>query len=584
MKNLRDVLGPSRQANTPVALGPGASYAASDFRTRTAMYRSQISNMDERRWGLHVDDVFEFGSALFALLAEQREVVVLPHAQSGLLDELAEDVDRWLLTESRKDMARVMTPSDLPSATAARADSWPAQIETPLYFYTSGSTGEGKLIRKTLDQLADEVRVLEQLWGEKAGPSVVFSTVSHQHIYGFLFRFLWPLLAEKPFWTQNLLFPDALQAHMAMHAQAVVVSCPAHLQRMPDLFDPDILQEHCRVIFSSGGLLPTEHAHRMENMWKEPPVEVFGSTETGGVAHRQQWIHTPDTPWTPLPDVELRTEGTEGQLSVRSPFVSSDCTDNAGWFAMGDKVAIRPDGTFDLKGRVDRIAKIEQKRVSLNAIEQRLGEHPSVSSCAVLIVPGQGEYVRTFLGAVLVLTEEGTRFYEANTKLALTQQLKEHLLAHFEPVTLPRRWLVVEALPADAQGKRTEADLLKLFANQQNQQDVRLPDVLEQQVAHDAILLRCRVPEQLCYFDGHFIDQPIVPGVVQMQWAMYYAGQHFGVVTDAREMQAIKFHNVMFPNDEFDLNLSHDREAHRVTFCLSRGEKAYSSGRVVLAP
>jgi acyl-coenzyme A synthetase/AMP-(fatty) acid ligase/3-hydroxymyristoyl/3-hydroxydecanoyl-(acyl carrier protein) dehydratase len=584
MKTIHDILDPSVPGDSPIALGPRGVCTASDFRSRIAAYRTRISETDGSRWGLYVEDVLEFGSAFFALLLEQREVVLLPHAQPGLLVELRHTVDRWMLTEPREGVPHVMTTAGLPANADPSKHAWPTQIETPFTFYTSGSTGQGKQVAKTFDQLTREVSLLDQLWGTQAGDGVVFSTVSHQHIYGFLFRFLWPLFSGRSFWTENLLFPDALQTHMAKNAQAVVVSCPAHLQRMPDLFDLAVLRQHCRLIFSSGGLLHAEHAHRIQERWKEPPIEVFGSTETGGVAHRQQWIGQPDTPWTPLATVELRQEEPGEQLSVRSPFVSIDGADADGWFAMGDNVAIHPDGTFDLLGRTDRIAKIEQKRISLNAIEQRLCDHPSVSTCAVLVLPDQGDYVRTFLGAVLVLSDKGTRFQASTTKLALTRQLKEHLLVHFEAVTLPRRWVVVQALPANAQGKCTAADLLELFADKATPQDVRLPDVLGEHVEGDQISLRCRVPEQLCYFDGHFDGQPIVPGVVQMNWAMHYAAQHFGVVTDAAAMQAIKFHNVMFPNDEFVMDLSHDREANRVTFRLALDEKAYSSGRVVLAP
>ena len=34
------------------------------------------------------------------------------------------------------------------------------------------------------------------MWGKNIKNNAYISTVSHQHIYGFLFRFLWPL-AEK---------------------------------------------------------------------------------------------------------------------------------------------------------------------------------------------------------------------------------------------------------------------------------------------------------------------------------------------------------------------------------------------------
>ncbi len=66
-------------------------------------------------------------------------------------------------------------------------------------------------------------------------------------------------------------------------------------------------------------------------------------------------------------------------LKIRSPSLPDDS-----WFTTADKVEVREDGRFLLKGRIDRIAKIEGKRISLDAIESQLKASPLVSDARVV--------------------------------------------------------------------------------------------------------------------------------------------------------------------------------------------------------
>lgn len=63
-------------------------------------------------------------------------------------------------------------------------------------FETSGSTGTPKLIRKTLQNFIQEI-FKHQALGFYASEATV-GTVSVAHMYGFLFRFLGPLLSDRP--------------------------------------------------------------------------------------------------------------------------------------------------------------------------------------------------------------------------------------------------------------------------------------------------------------------------------------------------------------------------------------------------
>src|SRR5204862_500917 len=87
--------------------------------------------------------------------------------------------------------------------------------------------------------------------GARIGEARFYSTVSHRHVYGMLFRLLWPLLHRRPFATFDLEYPEQLLG--LERSTHVLVSSPALLKRIGHLSD---LSAAWRAIFSSGGLLP----------------------------------------------------------------------------------------------------------------------------------------------------------------------------------------------------------------------------------------------------------------------------------------------------------------------------------------
>src|SRR5437764_104595 len=82
------------------------------------------------------------------------------------------------------------------------------------------------------------------------GEARFYSTVSHRHVYGMLFRLLWPLLHRRPFATFDLEYPEQLLG--LERSTHVLVSSPALLKRIGHLSDRSAAW---RAIFSSGGLL-----------------------------------------------------------------------------------------------------------------------------------------------------------------------------------------------------------------------------------------------------------------------------------------------------------------------------------------
>jgi acyl-coenzyme A synthetase/AMP-(fatty) acid ligase len=211
----------------------------------------------------------------------------------------------------------------------------------------------------------------------------------------------------------------------------------------------------CRAVFSSGGPLDARSARTLAETLGHTPIEVFGSTETGGIAWRQQAPPEP-TPWTPFDEVEVATAAEDERLRVASPWIGEP----GGVFTMGDTADIAPDGRFVLGPRADRVVKIGERRLALPEMEARLHEHPFVAAAAIVPLERRGE---ARLGAVVVLTDEGAGALIGSGRRALALALRRRLAAHWDGVLLPRAWRFVDRLPEDAQGKTSSAALGALF-------------------------------------------------------------------------------------------------------------------------
>ena len=319
-----------------------------------------------------------------------------------------------------------------------------------LALYTSGSTGTPKCVEKTLAQLAREVENLHALWGRTLEQTCVLSTVPHYHIYGLLFRVLWPLTAGRPADETTCIDPLQLRALAQQRGPHVLVSTPAHLARFPDLLP---LGEWLRpeMIFSSGGPLDAQSAARYRDAFGAAPYEVFGSTETGGVAWRSRDGSALEDAWTPFPGIGIAL-GHDGALRLDSPYLAE-----RDW-RMDDAAELLPDGRFLLRGRLDRVVKVEGKRLSLPQLEQLLAKHAWVSGACAVALPGPQR-----VGVVVVPSAAGAAVLRSDGPRAVREALRAHLAAALEPSVLPRSYRFVDALPYDERGKLSAAAIERLF-------------------------------------------------------------------------------------------------------------------------
>lgn len=108
------------------------------------------------------------------------------------------------------------------------------------------------------------------------------------------------------------------------------------------------------------------------------------------------------------------------------------------------------------------------------------------------------------------------------------------------------------------------------------------PIVTAQRIVMPIAELEIVVPTELVYFDGHFPGAPIVPGIVQIKWALDLARCHLDVGTGFRRIERLKFQRIMSPGTRAKLTLTYAVAAGKLDFSFAAAETRYSSGRFVL--
>lgn len=546
-----------RPAGHRVAYVRGQPRTGQDLLAEAGGWKAAFESAGVARVALHAKEGWTFTAALLGAWAAGVSVYLPGDALPDTCAELSARVDAFAGELPERLPKPLLAPLAAPPLPAGRAFPRPPALTV----FTSGSTGRGQPFEKSVQQLSAELECLEQTFGAQIGEAAVLATVSHQHIYGLLFKVLWPLCAGRPFVSETLFFPEEIAAAAEAFPTVALIASPAHLKRLPDFLGWEAVRARTRAVFSSGGPLAWDAAQRTQALLGRAPLEVFGSSETGGIAWRERTSE--DARWQPFADVALALEPATQLLRVRSPKLP-----DAAWFTTSDKAALGADGTFQLLGRQDRVVKLEEKRISLDRVEAALRESGWVADAKVVVLTG----ARDSLGAVVQPNPAGA----ALDRKALTQALREALARKVEPVGLPRRWRFVESLPMNAQGKTPQAELLRLF---DATGDRIHPDVLERSAPGPlALSLQLQLPDDLRWFQGHFPVAPVLPGVVQVDWAQHYGRAHLGVEGEFRGMERLKFQRVLQPGDRVELRLVYAPDRGRLQFHYQSARGIHSSG------
>lgn len=110
-----------------------------------------------------------------------------------------------------------------------------------------------------------------------------------------------------------------------------------------------------------------------------------------------------------------------------------------------------------------------------------------------------------------------------------------------------------------------------------------LPTIISLEHEDDSAVWRLNIDARLDYFKGHFPEQAVLPGVTQLDWAIKLGCAHFGYSPEVASLEVIKFQQLMLPDTQVNLTISHNLSKAKLTFAYSDGDKRFASGRIALS-
>ncbi|WP_369211235.1 amino acid adenylation domain-containing protein [Streptomyces flavofungini] len=266
--------------------------------------------------------------------------------------------------------------------------------------------------------------------------------------------------AVCPIHAEYAYAPERLVAFLHRERISVWYSVPSVLTLM--LRDGGLLDRPApaslRALLFAGEPFPIGHVRALAAWCDARLLNLYGPTETNVCTFHEvvpadlmREVPVPiggpcggDQVWARRPDGTRAAPGEEGELVVSGPTVFAGYwgrPPQEGPYATGDRVIVRPDGSFDYLGRRDAMVKIRGHRIELGDVVAALHSHPGVAEAAVVPV---GEGLDRVLAA-FVVRARGSGFGNV--------ALRRHLAARLAPHMIPGDIRFVDELPHTSRGK-----------------------------------------------------------------------------------------------------------------------------------
>ncbi len=420
-------------------------------------------------------------------------------------------------------------------------------IDTKIVIFTSGSSGKPKSIVKDLGVILTEGEAIAKEFQALFKPnSTIYTTSNYSHMFVLTMFLILPLLKNFVIDTRKIEYPEQLDN---VGNPAILITSPSFLESL-EKYETN-LNNPPYLIFSAGSELKNETQYYFEKQ-NSTLINIYGATEAGVIGYKTKSTENSLQKFAPI---EIIKENS--LLKVKSPF----CLEEE--ILTSDLVEIFENEKFIVKGRSDRLVKILDKRVSLIEIENDLKKHEWIEDCYCLSYGGK-------LCSAVVLTNTGCRYALKNGTFALKNKLKKFLREFSEIV--PTRFKFIFSIPKDERGKINTDALKEIFGT-----NISQPIVLSAQNSEDTSTLELFFPKSSNFLKGHFSILPIVPGVVQLQFAQKFANEHFKLDLPIWQVKRIKFSGVISPDKIVRLKLKNSESAVLFEY-LNENDETYSSG------
>jgi 3-hydroxymyristoyl/3-hydroxydecanoyl-(acyl carrier protein) dehydratase len=177
-------------------------------------------------------------------------------------------------------------------------------------------------------------------------------------------------------------------------------------------------------------------------------------------------------------------------------------------------------------------------------------------------------------GALLLLSRHGQAEFHREGRQSLLDTLQSQLATR--DLALPRTWRLLDTPPPATD----HATIERLLATPRPRQVIPIAE------KEDAgrWKLELVLPSDLILFDDHFRKAPVLPGGVQVAWALALAAPRLGTSNHCREMEALKFQRLLRPGDLLQLDLHYEDEPGeplgKLHFAYRLAGQHCSSGRL----
>jgi 3-hydroxymyristoyl/3-hydroxydecanoyl-(acyl carrier protein) dehydratase len=109
-----------------------------------------------------------------------------------------------------------------------------------------------------------------------------------------------------------------------------------------------------------------------------------------------------------------------------------------------------------------------------------------------------------------------------------------------------------------------------------------LPHIVSHEGDNNIYQWRLFVSADLAFFDGHFPQQAVLPGVTQLDWAVKLGCEAFGYSAQVATLEVLKFQQLILPDTYVDLVIEHQPQKAKLIFSYRDQDKRFASGRIVL--